>query len=102
MFYLIEFDPKPGVGRTQIADAYRRFADHFGRVVPQFTLVGLFARDLYVGHRPQYLAVWEFSSYADLDAWRRAWVTDEEGRRLARELGELAEGWDAKVMARLL
>ncbi len=62
----------------------------------------LFARDLYIGHRSQYLAAWEFSSYADLDAWRRSWAADEEGRRLARELSELSASWDARVLTKLL
>jgi hypothetical protein len=102
MFYLIEFDPKPGIGRKQIADAYQRFANHFRQRLPQFKLIGLFARDLYLGPRPQYLALWEFSFYADLDAWKQVWTMDEEGRRLAQELGELAEGWDARMLAKLL
>ena len=102
MFYLIEFDPKPGIGRRQITDTYRRFAEHFGKLLPQFKLVGLFARDLYLGQRPQYSALWEFSSYSALEAWHRTWATDEEGRRLAGELSELAVGWDAKVLAKLL
>jgi len=102
MIYLIEFDTKPGIGRRQIAEAYQRFADHFGKTVPKFKLIGLFARDLFIGGRPRYLALWEFSSYADLDAWNRIWTIDEEGKRLARELGELAESWDAKVLAKLL
>jgi hypothetical protein len=102
MIYLIEFDTKPGIGRKQISEVYQRFADHFGKVLPKFKLIGLFARDLFIGGRPQYLAMWEFSSYADLDAWNRIWATDEEGKRLARELGELAESWNAKVLAKLL
>jgi hypothetical protein len=102
MIYLIEFDMKPGSGQKQIAETYQRFADHCGKTLPKFKLIGLFARDLFIGGRPQYLALWEFSSYADLDAWNRAWATDEEGKRLARELGELAENWDAKVLAKLL
>lgn len=102
MFYMIEFDQKPGVTRRQIADAYQRFADHFAKLLPQFKLVGLLSRDLYIGHRPQYLALWEFSAYADLDAWGKLWSTDEEGRRLAQELSELVQDWDAKVMAKLL
>lgn len=102
MFYLIEFDPKPGIGQKKMAEAYQRFADHFTKLLPQFKLIGLFARDLYLGHRPQYFALWQFSSYADLDAWNRMWAADEEGRRLARELTELAVGWDAKVLSKLL
>ena len=102
MFYLIEFDAKVGIGRMQLAEAYQRFADHFGRILPKFKLIGLFARDLFLGGQPQYLALWELSSYADLDAWNRIWATDEEGKRLARELGERAESWDAKVLAKLL
>ncbi len=102
MFYMIEFDPKPGIGPKQITEAYQRFASHFGKTLPQFKLIGLFARDLYIGHRSHYLAVWEFSSYADLDAWRRSSATDEEGRRLARQLSELAVGWDARILTKLL
>ena len=62
----------------------------------------LFARDLYIGHRPQYLAAWKFSCYADLDAWGRNWAADEEGRRLARELSELSVIWDARILTKLL
>lgn len=102
MIYMIEFDQKPGIKRTQITEAYRRFAEHFAKLLPQFKLVGLFSRDLCVGHRPQYLALWEFSVYADLDAWGKLWTMDEEGRRLAQELSELAQGWEAKVLAKLL
>jgi len=102
MFYMIEFDQKAGVTRRQVAQAYQRFADHFAKLLQQFKLVGLFSRDLYVGHRPQYMALWEFSAYADLDAWEKLWTTDEEGRRLAQELSDLALDWDAKVMAKLL
>jgi hypothetical protein len=102
MIYLIEFDAKPGIGQKEISEVYQRFADHFGKVLPKFKLIGLFARDLFIGGQPRYLAMWEFSSYADLDAWNRIWATDEEGKRLARELGELAESWDAKVLAKLL
>lgn len=82
MFYPIEFDPKPGIGRKQIADAYQWFANHSRQRLPQFKLIGLF--------------------YADLDAWNQVWTTDEEGRRLAQELGELAEGWDVRMLAKLL
>lgn len=102
MFYVIEFDQKPGINRKQVTEAYRQFADHFAKLLPQFRLIGVFSRDLYLGHRPQYLALWEFSAYADLDAWEKVWATDEEGRRLAQELSELAQDWDAKVMAKLL
>lgn len=102
MFYMIEFDQKPGITRRQVAEAYQRFADHFARVLPQFKLIGLFTRDLYLGHRPQYFALWEFSAYADLDAWEKLWTTDAEGRRLAQELSGLVQDWDAKVMAKLL
>jgi len=102
MIYMIEFDQKPGIERKQVAEAYQRFADHFVKLLPKFKLVGFFSRDLYMGHRPQYLALWEFSAYADLDAWNNLWTTDEEGRRLARELSELAQDWDAKVLAKLL
>lgn len=102
MFYQIEFDAKPGIGRRQVAEAYQRFADHFGKILPQFRLVGLYARDLYLGSRPHYLALWEFPSYADLDAWNRIVATDEKGRRLAQEVGEMTVGLDAKVLAKLL
>lgn len=102
MYYVIEFDQKPGVNRRQVAEAYQRFADHFAKLLPQFKLVGLYSRDLYLGHRPQYLALWEFSAYADLDAWEKLWTTDEGGRRLAQELSGLVLDWDAKVMAKLL
>ncbi len=102
MYYMIEFDQKSGVTRKQITEAYQRFADHFAKLLPQFKLVGLLSRDLYMGRRPQYLALWQFSSYADLDAWNNLWSTDEEGRRLTQELNALVQDWDAKVMAKLL
>ena len=102
MFYMIEFDQKSGIQRTQVTEAYQRFANHFAKLLQQFKLVGLFSRDLYLGRRPQYLALWEFSAYADLDAWENLWTTDEEGRRLAQELSALAQDWDAKVLAKLV
>jgi hypothetical protein len=102
MIYLIEFDAKPGIGQKEISEGYQRFADRCMKILPKFKLIGLFARDLFIGGRPRYLALWEFSSYADLDVWNRIWATDEEGKRLARELGELAESWNAKVLAKLL
>jgi hypothetical protein len=101
MFYMIEFDQKPGIRRKQVTEAYQRFADHFAKALPQFKLIGLFSRDL-LGYRPQYLALWEFSAYADLDAWNNLWTTDEEGRRLVGKLSELTQDWDAKVLAKLL
>lgn len=102
MFYMIEFDQKQGIWGKQVADAYQRFADHFAKLLPQFKLIGLFSRDLYMGHRPQYFALWEFSAYADLDAWAKLWTTDDEGRRLTQELSELVQNWDAKVLRKLL
>lgn len=101
MFYMIEFDQKPGIRRKQVTEAYQRFADHFAKLLPQFKLIGLFSRDL-LGYRPQYLALWEFSAYADLDAWSNLWTMDEEGRRLVGKLSELTQAWDAKVLAKLL
>jgi hypothetical protein len=102
MYYVIEFDPIPGVKRQQIVDAYREYVDHFRERMPNFKFHGLFARNILLGSRPHYIAIWEFSTYSDLDEWNRLFATDTEGRKIAESLSRLATAWEAKVMSKLI
>ena len=38
LYYMVEFDPRPGVNRTQITQAYRKFVKHFGKTFPGSSL----------------------------------------------------------------
>ncbi len=102
MYYLVEFDPKPGAGRKQIVEAYKKFARHFEKKLPNFKLVGLYARNVLLGSRPHYFALWEFPNYSDLDEWNIMFAADKKGRELAGVLGDLTTGWEAKVMSKLI
>lgn len=101
LYYMVEFDPMPGVNRTQIAEAYRKYVKHFGKAFPEVKFVGFFARDILLGSRPQYFALWETPSYATLDAWKRAYSADKEGRKISAALNELGTNWDAKMVSKI-
>ena len=102
MYYLVEFDPKPGVTQREVADAYRRFVEHYTKIFPQMKLEGLFARDMLLGTRPHYFALWAMPDYATLDAWKKAYAGDPDGARLTREINDMGVGWNAKIVKRLL
>ena len=102
MYYFVEFDPKAGVARKQITEAYGQFARHFEKKFPQFKLVGLYSRNVLLGSRPHYLAIWEFSEYSDLDEWNRAFAKDKEGQQHAKVLTDLTTDWEAKIMSKLV
>ncbi|HEX3035471.1 MAG TPA: NIPSNAP family protein [Thermodesulfobacteriota bacterium] len=102
MYYFVSFDPKEGAGRKQIVDAYNKFAKHFEKKLPQFKLIGLYARNVLLGSRPHYIAIWEFPNYSDLEEWNKAFANDKQGQKLAKSLGDLATGWEAKVMSKLI
>ncbi len=102
MYYVIEFDPISGKDRKQIVEAYRKFASYFESKMPRFKFVGLFARNVLLGPRPHYLAIWEFPSYDDLDRWNEFFAGDKEGQRVAKELSGLVAFWEAKVMTKLI
>jgi hypothetical protein len=102
MYYLVEFDPVPGITQRQVADAYRRFVDHYTKVFPQMKLEGLFARDVLLGSRPHYFALWEVPDYATLDAWKQAYSGDPEGTRLTQEINAMGVSWGAKIVRKLL
>jgi hypothetical protein len=61
MYYFVSFDPKEGAGRKQIVEAYNKFARHFEKKLSQFKLIGFYARNVLLGSRPHYVAIWEFS-----------------------------------------
>ncbi len=102
MFYLVEFDAKPGIQRSQITDAYKEFASYYEKALPQFKFLGLYARNVLLGSRPHYLALWEFQSYADLDKWNEFFYSDEEGRQITRNLADLGINWGAKILSKLI
>ena len=102
MYYLIEFNPAPRVTQRQVADAYQRFVEHYTQIFPQMKLEGLFARDILLGSRPHYFALWEIPDYATLDAWKEAYASDADGARLTREINDLGVQWNAKIIRKLL
>lgn len=101
MYYMVEFDPCPGVNRRQIAHTYGKFVKHFQKSFPEIKFVGFFARDILLGSRPQYFALWEVPKYATLDTWKEAFSADLEGRKVSNELNELGTNWDAKIVAKI-
>lgn len=101
MYYMVEFDSRPGVNRAQITEAYRKFVKHFEKTFPEVKLVGFFARDILLGPRPQYFALWEIPSYATLDTWKRAYSADKEGRKVSTALNDLGVNWDAKMVSKI-
>ncbi len=102
MYYFVSFDPKEGAGRKQIVEAYGKFAKYFEKKLPKFKLVGLYSRNVLLGSRPHYSAIWEFSEYSDLDEWNKVFAKDKQGQKLAKALGDLTTGWEAKVMSKLI
>ncbi|MER3445569.1 MAG: hypothetical protein C4291_01450 [Candidatus Dadabacteria bacterium] len=102
MYYLVGFNPKPRARKKQIVEAYEKFSKHFEKKLPQFKLMGLYVRNVLLGSRPHYLAIWEFSSYSDLDEWERIFAMDKRGQELAKALSTLVTDWEAKVMSKLI
>ena len=102
MYYLVSFNPKDGISRKQIMETYSNFAKHFENRLPQFKLVGLFARNVLLGSKPHYLAIWEFPKYADLEEWNNVFANDKQGQNLAKALADLATDWEAKLMSKLI
>jgi tRNA nucleotidyltransferase/poly(A) polymerase len=102
MYYVIGFNPKPGARRRQIVEAYEKFSKHFEKKLPQFRFVGLYVRNVLLGSKPHYLAIWEFSNYSDLDEWDKVFATDKRGQEHAKALSDLATDWEAKIMSKLI
>lgn len=101
LYYMVEFDPRPGVNRKQIAQTYKKFVEHFKKTLPEIKFVGLYARDILLGTRPQYFALWEVPDYATLDTWKRAFSADKDGRKITHDLNELGMNWDAKMVTKI-
>ncbi len=101
MYYMVEFDARPGVNRAKITQAYRKFANHFQETFAEIKFIGFFARDILLGPRPQYFALWEVPNYATLDTWKRAFSADKHGRKISNELNELGMNWDAKMVSKI-
>src|SRR3990170_2932322 len=89
MFYFVSFNPRERAKRDQIVEAYRMYARHFEKKIPQFKLVGFYSRSVLLGSRPHYLAIWEFSDYSNLDEWNKVFAKDKEGQNLQRRLETL-------------
>lgn len=101
LYYMVEFDPRHGVNRKQITQAYRKFVKHFQKTFPEMKFTGFFARDVLLGSRPQYFALWEVPDYASLDTWKRVFSADKEGRKISNELNQLGTNWDAKMVSKI-
>lgn len=101
LYYMVEFDPRPAVKRKQITQAYRKFVNHFQKTFPEVKFAGFFARDILLGARPQYFALWEIPDYATLDTCKKVFSADKEGRKLSAELNDLGMNWDAKMVSRI-
>ena len=102
MYYFVTFDPKEGATRKQITNAYSKFVKNFEKKLPQFKFSGLYARNVLLGSRPHYTAVWEFPDFAALDEWNALFRKDIKGQKLAKDLTSIATGWEAKVMSKLI
>lgn len=102
MFYFVTFDPIEGATRKQITDSYNRFAKHFEKKLPDFKFLGLFSRNVLLGSKPHYTAIWEFPDYSALDQWNSAYNKDKQGQKIAKALSKIATGWEAKVMSKLI
>ena len=102
MYYFVTFDPIEGATRKQITDAYNRFVKHFEKKIPQFKFLGLYARNVLLGSRPHYIAIWEFPDFSALDEWNAIFSKDKQGQKLANALSTIATGWEAKVMLKLI
>jgi len=102
MYYLVGFNPKPEAKRRQIVEAYKNFSKHFEKKLPQFKLMGLYVRNVLLGSKPHYLAIWQLPNFSDLDEWNKVFAIDKKGRELANVLSELATDWEAKVMSKLI
>ncbi|MEE9181183.1 MAG: hypothetical protein V3U33_01255 [candidate division NC10 bacterium] len=74
---------------------------HFQQTFPEIKFIGFFARDILLGPRPQYFALWEVPDYATLDTWKRAFSADKHGRKISNELNELGMNWDAKMVSKI-
>jgi hypothetical protein len=101
LYYMVEFDPRPGIRRKQITQAYRKFTHYFRKTFPEVKFIGFFGRDILLGSRPQYFALWEVPDYATLDTWKKAFSADKEGRKISEELNDLGTNWDAKMVSRI-
>ena len=66
MYYFVSFDPREGAGRREVVETYKKFAEHFQKKLPQFKLIGLYARNVLLGSRPHYVAIWEIPDYSKL------------------------------------
>lgn len=42
MYYMVEFDPRPGINQAQITEAYRKFTNHFQKTFPEVKFAGFF------------------------------------------------------------
>ena len=102
MYYFVELNSKPEVRRSQIVEAYEKFARRFETKLPQFKLIGLYVRNVLLGSRPHYLAIWEFPSFSDLDEWGKTFAKDQEGQKHAKEFVGLTTDWEVKVMSKLI
>ncbi len=83
MYYMVEFDPRPGVNRAQITEAYRKFVNHFQKTFPEVKFAGFFARDILLGSRPNILPC---GRYQTTPHWTRG--LGRQGRAQVQQCAE--------------
>jgi hypothetical protein len=101
MFYVQEFDARPGITDKQMEDIYLRLAAGWSAVWPSNKFVGLFVRKFGLGPGPQFLAIWELPGFDAFDEWRADWPGfDEEMQALEDEFWGAAVNVKSRVMDR--
>ena len=102
MFYVQEFDVRPGITDKQMMDIYLRLAAGWSVTWPSNKLVGLFVRKFGLGPGPQFLAIWELPDFSAFNEWRSDWpgFNDNNMRVLEDEFWGSAVNVKSRVMDR--
>lgn len=101
MFFVQEFDARPGVSDKQVKDLYLRVAAEWGAIWPSNKFMGLFEHK-FVGAGPKFLALWELPNFGAFDEWHREWpgVSERNFAALEGELWEIITNHATRVMER--
>lgn len=85
MYYLQEFDARPGTSEKEMKEIYTRLATRWLEVWPTNKLVGLFVRKFGLGPEPQFLAIWEIPDFSAFDEWRSDWPGFDDAMQAAED-----------------